>query len=118
MVRLLFIDDDPKAQATLGMVLSEQYAVLSALTAAEGLALLQDQDPDVVLLDIDLALGPAGQAVPVRIEINAHGLKIRRKGRRLALWAGWDSVLARMTPPDKAAAKFLENPAGLLMEDL
>jgi hypothetical protein len=70
-----------------------------------------------VLVDIVLALGPAGQGVPVQIEINAHGLRVRRKGRRLALWAGWDAVVARMTPPDKAAAKYLSNPMGLLLEE-
>jgi len=54
MIRVLFIDDDPQAQATLGMILAERYTVLSAASAAEGLRALHDQDPDVVLLDIDL----------------------------------------------------------------
>jgi DNA-binding NtrC family response regulator len=54
MVRVLFIDDDPKAQATLAMVLEDSYTVLPALTAAEGLSLLAEREPDVVLLDIDL----------------------------------------------------------------
>ena len=54
MVRVLFIDDDPRAQATLAMVLEEHYTVLSALSAAEGLSLLAEREPDVVLLDIDL----------------------------------------------------------------
>jgi DNA-binding NtrC family response regulator len=54
MVRVLFIDDDPQAQATVAMILAGRYAVLPAATAAEGLRLLAQQDPDVVLLDIDL----------------------------------------------------------------
>jgi len=54
MVRVLFIDDDPRAQATLSMVLADRYTVLAAASAAEGLRVLRDQDPDVVLLDIDL----------------------------------------------------------------
>jgi two-component system response regulator AtoC len=54
MIRVLFIDDDPRAQATLAMILAERYDVLPAYSAAEGLRLLRDQDPDVVLLDIDL----------------------------------------------------------------
>jgi DNA-binding NtrC family response regulator len=57
MVRVLFIDDDPKAQATLAMVLEERYTVLPALTAAEGVSLLAEREPDVVLLDIDLPDG-------------------------------------------------------------
>ena len=54
MVRVLFIDDDPKAQDTLSMVLEPRYTVLPALSGAEGLRLLEEREPDVVLLDIDL----------------------------------------------------------------
>ena len=54
MIRILFIDDDPQAQKTLSMVLQEDYTVVSALTAAEGLEVLEKTDPDVVLLDINL----------------------------------------------------------------
>ncbi|MEE9306705.1 MAG: response regulator, partial [Spirochaetia bacterium] len=54
MIRILFIDDDPQAQKTLSMVLQEDYTVVSALTAAEGLDALEKTDPDVVLLDINL----------------------------------------------------------------
>jgi len=54
MIRILFIDDDPQAQKTLSMVLQEHYNVVSALTAAEGLEVLNKTDPDVVLLDINL----------------------------------------------------------------
>ena len=54
MIRILFIDDDPQAQKTLNMVLPEDYTLVSALTAAEGLEVLEKADPDVVLLDINL----------------------------------------------------------------
>jgi len=54
MVRLLFIDDDPGAQKTLKMVLAENYEVTSALTGNEGLALAEELEPEVVLLDINL----------------------------------------------------------------
>ena len=54
MIRILFVDDDPKAQKILSTVLSEPYTVVSALTAAEGLQLFAKTDPDVVLLDINL----------------------------------------------------------------
>jgi len=53
MVRLLFIDDDPKAQKILDMALPD-YHVISAYTAEEGFRAVTDEDPDVVLLDIDL----------------------------------------------------------------
>jgi len=54
MIRILFIDDDPQAQKTLSMVLREEYNLVSSLTAAEGLEVLEKADPDVVLLDINL----------------------------------------------------------------
>lgn len=54
MIRLLFIDDDPKAQKMLKMVLGAQYHVHSAFTAKSGLDLLEEADPEVVLLDINL----------------------------------------------------------------
>ncbi|MBA7662836.1 Transcriptional regulatory protein KdpE [subsurface metagenome] len=54
MTRLLFIDDDPQAQKTLKMVLAENYSVIPAYTAREGLAQLEERAPDAVLLDINL----------------------------------------------------------------
>ena len=66
MNRLLFIDDDPQAQKTLKMVLAERYSLYSAFTAASGLAMLDDIDPDLVLLDIDL---PDGSGLDVLAEI-------------------------------------------------
>lgn len=54
MLRLLFIDDDPSAQKTLRMVLSEDYSVVSAFTASEGIKNVQKNTPDVILLDINL----------------------------------------------------------------
>ena len=53
MIRLLFIDDDPQAQKTLKMVL-DGYHVISSYTGKQGLKLIREEDPDVVLLDINL----------------------------------------------------------------
>ena len=54
MIRLLFIDDDPQAQKTLSMVLEEEFQVRSCFTGLEGIELVRKEDPDVVLLDINL----------------------------------------------------------------
>ena len=54
MIRLLFIDDDPKAQQTLSLVLEEEYKVYSAYTGLSGIELVEEIHPDVVLLDINL----------------------------------------------------------------
>jgi two-component system response regulator AtoC len=54
MVRVLFIDDNPKDQDTMAMVLERHYTLIPALDGAEGLRLLAEREPDVVLLDIEL----------------------------------------------------------------
>jgi two-component system response regulator AtoC len=54
MTRLLFIDDDPKAQQTLSMVLSDTYDVISCFTGEQGIEFVREEDPDLVLLDINL----------------------------------------------------------------
>ena len=54
MVKVLFIDDDPKAHATLRLVLPEAYVLLSAYTGAQGVEAAAREGPDVVLLDIGL----------------------------------------------------------------
>jgi DNA-binding NtrC family response regulator len=54
MVKVLFIDDDPQAHATLRLVLPEPYLLLSAYTARQGVQTAAREGPDVVLLDINL----------------------------------------------------------------
>ena len=54
MTRLLFIDDDPQAQETLKMVLADDYQVISSLAGEQGIEIVRDENPDVVLLDINL----------------------------------------------------------------
>ena len=54
MVKVLFVDDDPQAQKTLAVVLPEQYALISAYTARQGLEAASRESPDLILLDINL----------------------------------------------------------------
>ncbi len=54
MVKLLFIDDDPQAHKTLSFVLDDFFVLISAYTGSEGLARLDGERPDIVLLDIGL----------------------------------------------------------------
>jgi DNA-binding response OmpR family regulator len=54
LIRLLFVDDDPKAQDTIKMVLADTYQVASAFTGEQGIEIVRDENPDVVLLDINL----------------------------------------------------------------
>ena len=66
MTRLLFIDDDPQAQETLKMVLADDYQVISSLAGEQGIEIVRDENPDVVLLDINLP-DPDGLEVLERI---------------------------------------------------
>ncbi len=54
MVKVLFIDDAPRAHRTLAEVLPAPYVLSSAYTGAEGIEALEREGPDVVLLDINL----------------------------------------------------------------
>src|SRR5438067_5631929 len=55
MPPLLIIDDEPLTLKALAQIfLDRQFTVLTASSAAEGLALFARQRPDVVLLDIGL----------------------------------------------------------------
>ena len=57
MIRLLFVDDDPRAHDTLELVLPAEYELLSAGTLAEGRRLAADGEVDLVLLDMMLPDG-------------------------------------------------------------
>ena len=57
MIRLLLIDDDPRAHSTLELVLPDEYEMLSATTLAEGRQLATAGDVEVVLLDITFPVG-------------------------------------------------------------
>jgi two-component system response regulator MprA len=54
-MRILVIDDDPAIRDSLRMSLSyEGYDVVSAATGWEGLAFVERQVPDLVLLDVEM----------------------------------------------------------------
>ncbi|MBN2440798.1 MAG: sigma-54-dependent Fis family transcriptional regulator [Spirochaetales bacterium] len=54
MIKILFIDDDPRAQKNLTMILSGKYQVSAAYTGKSGIEKVKATDQDIVLLDIDL----------------------------------------------------------------
>jgi DNA-binding NtrC family response regulator len=54
MVKVLFIDDEPRTHRTLEVVLPEPYVLISAYSARHGMEALEREGPDVVLLDINL----------------------------------------------------------------
>ena len=69
MIRLLFIDDDPRVQQTLKQVLSDEAVVTNAYTGKQGLERARETEPDVVLLDIGL---PDLDGMEVLRALNSH----------------------------------------------
>lgn len=64
--KILVVDDDPVMARTLSMTLSPRgYMVLEAKDGAEAIALMRDEKPDMLLVDVCLPPnGPNGGAVP------------------------------------------------------
>ena len=50
--RILVVDDEPDLRETMGMLFSKDYEVLAAADGPEALRILNDQKPDLMLLDI------------------------------------------------------------------
>ena len=71
MIRLLLIDDDPRAHSTLDLVLPEEYELVSATTLAAGRRLAAGGEVDVVLLDITF---PEGSGLDLLRHITAMPL--------------------------------------------
>jgi DNA-binding NtrC family response regulator len=69
MVKVLFVDDDPQAHRTLDMVLPEQYTLISAYSARQGIDASAREAPDLVLLDINL---PDADGIAVLREISSR----------------------------------------------
>ena len=71
MIRLLFVDDDPRAHDTLELVLPQEYELQSATTLAEGERVVAGGDVDIVVLDLVL---PDGSGMELLRRIKATPL--------------------------------------------
>ena len=71
MIRLLFVDDDPRAHDTLELVLPQEYELQSATTLAEGERVVAGGEVDLVLLDLVL---PDGSGLDLLRRIRASPL--------------------------------------------
>jgi DNA-binding NtrC family response regulator len=71
VIRLLFVDDDPRAHDTLELVLPQEYELQSATTLAEGERVVAGGDVDIVLLDLVL---PDGSGMELLRRIKATPL--------------------------------------------
>jgi DNA-binding NtrC family response regulator len=69
MAQLLVVDDDNDVATTLRLVLEQYHAILVAENGVEGLRLLNERRPDLIMLDVEMPLldGP-GMAYQLFIE--------------------------------------------------
>jgi DNA-binding NtrC family response regulator len=69
MAQLLVVDDDNDVAETLRLVLEDHHAVRLAKNGAEGMRLLSERKPDLILLDVEMPVldGP-GMAYRMFIE--------------------------------------------------
>ena len=55
MAKILFVEDEPTLQKAVGEVLTQEgFEVLSALDGEKGLELIEQEKPDLILLDLIL----------------------------------------------------------------
>jgi len=115
-MKILAIDDHVDHLTALQAVLSDslpEAALLSALSGLQGLALARSEDPDVILLDIDipcmdsftlcrkLKQDAALQAIPV---VFMTAVKTLQKSRLMALEAGGEGFLCHRFDPAELVA--------------
>ena len=74
--KILVIDDDPDSLSIIAEALRwDGYQTQSAISGAEGLALIQSWSPDLILLDVNMP-GMNGLDVLTRLKIHEHTQKI------------------------------------------
>src|SRR5438094_504885 len=101
--RILVIDDEAPIRDSLKMMLEyEGYEFLAAATGQEGLALVEREAPDVVLLDVKMP-GMDGLEVPARLRHSNETLPI-------IVISGHGTISTAVEATKKGAFDFIEKP--------
>ena len=102
-VRVLIVDDEPDIRATVSAMLEiEGYAVSEAANGADALAAVENDPPDVILLDMRMpVLDGWDFAAEMRRRNHAIPIVVMTAARDAARWAG-----------EVAAAAFIAKPFG------
>ena len=102
-MRILVIDDDPAIRDSLRMSLSyEGYDVVGAATGREGLAFVERQVPDLVLLDVEMP-GLGGLDV-------LNGLSARHRALPVVMMSARSATAIRTEAIARGAIDCLEKP--------
>lgn len=102
-VRILVVDDEPDIRATVSAMLEiEGYHIDEAVNGADALRVLEDQTPDLILLDMRMpVLDGWGFATELRRRGHGTPIIVMTAARDAARWAS-----------DIAANAFVSKPFG------
>jgi CheY-like chemotaxis protein len=102
-VRVLVVDDEPDIRATVSAMLEiEGYRVREAANGADALAAIENEPPDLILLDMRMpVLDGWGFAAELRRRGHAVPIVVMTAARDAARWAA-----------DVAATAFVAKPFG------
>jgi len=104
MKTILYVEDNPDNRSLVRRVLeSEGYSVIEAPSASQALTVLQNGQPDVILMDINMpdmdgyALTAQIRAMPAhaRVPIVAVTANVMRGDREKSLEAGCDGYIQK-----------------------
>jgi DNA-binding NtrC family response regulator len=104
LATVLVIDDEKNIRRTLGMVLEEDYRVLEAASAEEGLKLLEEEAVHAILLDLKLP-GMSGMEALQKLGIEGRGTALP-----VIVISGHGTVADAVQATRLGAFDFLEKP--------
>lgn len=103
---LLVIDDEPTVRLALKRFFeAKAYRVLESGTASSGLALFQQEEPEIVLLDLKL---PDGDGIALLDQIKAHNPEAA-----VIMITGKGTIESAVTAMKRGAADYLTKPVDL-----
>jgi two-component system nitrogen regulation response regulator NtrX len=107
MAKILIIDDEENIRKTIREIMEDDlYSVVTAEDGEQGLKLFRDEDPDIVLLDIQL---PIKDGLTVLEEIKVH-----KTGCEVIMISGHGTIESAVKAIKLGAYHFLQKPLSMI----
>jgi two-component system nitrogen regulation response regulator NtrX len=107
MAKILIIDDEENIRKTIREIMEDDlYSVVTAEDGEQGLKLFRDEDPDIVLLDIQL---PKKDGLTVLEEIKVH-----KTGCEVIMISGHGTIESAVKAIKLGAYHFLQKPLSMI----